>query len=98
MKVKKFQEGGQVDPGTETQGQPAPQQGQEAQGGGNPEEQIAQMAQQIIQQLGPEASAMLAQMIMQMLQGAQQGGGEPQGQPQYQRRGGKLVMIGRKSN
>jgi hypothetical protein len=39
----------------------------------------------------------LAQTIMQMLQGAQgQGGGQPQGQPQYQRRGGKLVLIGRK--
>lgn len=68
-------------------------QGGQPQGGG-PEEQLAQMATQIVQQLGPEASAMLAQMIMQMLQGAQQE--QPTGQPQYQRKGGKLVFIGRK--
>ena len=83
MKVKKFQEGGQVE-----QGQPQ---------GGGAEEQIAQMAQQIIEQVGPEGAAMLAQMIMQMLQGAaQQGGGEPQGQPVMQRRGGRLTLVGRK--
>lgn len=69
----------------------AQEQGAQAQGGA--EEQIAQMAQQIIQQLGPEASAMLAQIIMQMLQGATQ---ESQGQPVMQRQGGKLVMIGRR--
>lgn len=84
MKVKKFQEGGAA------QTAPAPGQG----GQPSPEEQIAQMAQQIIEQLGPEAAAMLAQIIMQMLQGAQQQA--PQGPPQYQRQGGKLVMIGRK--
>lgn len=73
-----------------------------AQSGPGPEEQIAQMAQQIIEQLGPEAAAMLAQIIMQMLQGAQgaQGGGgeqaSPQGEPVYARKGGKLVMLGRK--
>lgn len=82
MKVLKFQEGGQ-----------APAQSQ----GANPEEQLAQMAQQIIQQLGPEATAMLAQMLAQMLQqmqGAQ--GGEPQGQPVYAKKGGKLVLVSRK--
>ena len=52
------------------------------------------MAQQIVQQLGPEAAAMLAEMIMQMLQGG--GGEQPQGQPAFQRQGGKLVMIGRR--
>ena len=81
--IKKFQEGGQVE-----QGQPQ---------GGGAEEQIAQMAQQIIEQVGPEGAAMLAQMIMQLLQGAaQQGGGEPQGQPVMQRRGGRLTLVGRK--
>ena len=79
MKVKKFQQGG-----------PAPEQAPAAQQAG-PEEQIAQMAQEIIGQLGPEASAMLAQMIMQMLEGAAQEQA-PQ-QPTYQRKGGTLVRT-----
>lgn len=78
MKVKKLQQGG---------GAPAPQEG------GNPEEQIMAMAQQIVEQIGPEAAAMLAQAIMQMAQGAAQGGGASQGQPTYARKGGKLVKI-----
>jgi len=90
MKVKTtfLQQGGPVNA--------QPDQAAPAQGGapaGGPEEQIAQMAQQIIQQVGPEAAAMLAQMIMQMLQGA----AEPeQGQPAYQRQGGKLVRAGKR--
>lgn len=85
MKVKKLQEGGQVAPAAPAEG-----------GGAGPEEQIMQMAQQIIQQLGPEAAAILAQAIIEMLQG---GGGEqpaPQGEPVYARKGGKLVIVGRK--
>lgn len=70
-----------------------PQQGAPA-GGPGPEEQIAAMAQQIVQQLGPEAAAMLAEIIMQMLQGGAPA--EPQGTPVYAKQGGKLVMIGRK--
>ena len=85
MKIKKFQQGG---PAPEA-GAPVEAQGAEqAPQGGGAEEQIAQMAQRIIQQLGPDAAAMLAQMIMQMLEGAAQ-----QGQPTYQRKGGKLVMV-----
>lgn len=85
MKVKKFQEGGQMAP--EAGGAPA---GAPA-GGANPEEQLMQMAQQIVQQLGPEAAAMLAQAIMAMLQG---GGGEEQAPaPAYARKGGKLVRV-----
>ena len=72
-------------------GAPAPEQAP-AQGGGGPEEQLAQMAQEIIGQMGPEAAAMLAEMIMQMLQGMAQ---QEQGQPAFQRRGGKLVMVRR---
>jgi hypothetical protein len=89
MKVLKFQEGGMA---------PAPQAAPGGQPGGGPEEQIAAMAQQIVEQLGPEAAAMLAQAIMQMLQG----GGEPQpqpapqGEPVYAKQGGKLVLIGRR--
>lgn len=77
MKIKRFQQGGE-----------APQPG----GQPGPEEQIMQMAQQIIQQLGPEASAALAQVIMEMLQGggAQQA---PQQGPVYAKKGGKLVVV-----
>ena len=86
MKFKKFQMGGAA---------PAPEQGapQGAPQGG-PEEQLAMMAQQIIEQMGPEAAAMLAQIIMEMLQG----GAAPSAlaQPTFQRKGGKLVLIGRK--
>ena len=85
MKLRKFQQGGPVPAAPEQ----APAEDQAA-----PEEQLAQMAQQIVQQLGPEAAAMLAEMIMQMLQGG--GGEQPQGQPAFQRQGGKLVMIGRR--
>ena len=85
MKVRKFQEGGPAPA-------PAPEGG--APQGAAPEEHLAQMAQAIVQQLGPEAAAMLAEMIMQMLQGAP--AEEPQGQPAFQRKGGKLVMIGRR--
>ena len=90
VSIKKFQQGGQM--ATE---QPSPEQmaaeQQAAQGGapqegGNPEEQLMAMGQQIIQELGPEAAAMLAQIIMEMLQG----GGQPQPQPTFQRKGGTL--------
>lgn len=86
MKVLKFQEGGAA---------PAPAQGAPAPGQG-PEEQIAAMAQQIVEQLGPEAAAMLAQMIMQMLQGGGEQEPAPQGEPVYAKQGGKLVLIGRR--
>lgn len=35
-------------------------------------QQIAQMASEIVQKLGPEAAVMLAEAIMEMVQGAQQ--------------------------
>lgn len=88
-RIGKFQQGG-VAP--EAVAQPGAEQSQEQ--GGGAEEQIMQMAQQIIEQVGPEGAAMLAQTIMQMLQGAQEQA--PQGQPQYARKGGKLTFIGRK--
>ena len=80
MKVKKFQQGGEV-VDTQMQSQEVPQKAQS-----NPEEQIIAMGQQIIQELGPEGAAMLAQIIMEMLQG----GGQPQPQPTFQRKGGTL--------
>lgn len=84
MKILKFQEGG-VAPAAPA----APQTG-------GPEEQIAAMAQQIVEQLGPEAAAMLAEMIMQMLQGGGEPQPAPQGEPVYAKQGGKLVLIGRR--
>ena len=54
-------------------------------------EQIAQMAAQIIQELGPEAAALLAQAIMEMLQSAQ---GEQEA-PVF-KKGGKLAKRGTK--
>lgn len=85
MKIKKFQMGGAA---PEQYAQTA---APEAQGA---EEQLAQMAQQIIQQLGPQAAAALAEMIVQILQGATQQAQAPA--PQYQRQGGKLVKIGKR--
>lgn len=90
MKVKFLQQGGAA---------PEAAPGGAQQGGPGPEEQIMQMAQQIVQQLGPEAAAMLAQVIMQMLQGGQGGeGGAEQAAPApaYQKKGGKLVKVTRK--
>ena len=84
--IKKFQEGGQVE-----QGQPQ---------GGGAEEQIAQMAQQLAQQLqDPKIIGMLGQALMQIAEGAVQEQA-PQGPPVY-KRGGKvgekrLTLIGRK--
>ena len=81
VKTKFLQEGGA-----------APQAGGAPAAG--PEEQILQMAQQIVQQLGPEPAAMLAEAIMQMLQGAAEPA--PQGEPVYAKKGGKLVIVSRK--
>ena len=85
MKVKFLQEGGQ-----------APAAPANPQGGNQPgpEEQIMQMAQQIVQQLGPEASALLAQTIMQILQGG--GGAQEQAAPTYAKKGAKLVKVTKK--
>ena len=95
MKIKKFdvkymQDGGAVPVEAQAaqQASPAPTQGGEEQ----MIRQLAQVAQQIIQEFGPDAAAMLAQIIMEMLQG----GGQPQevgAQPQevgFQRKGGKI--------
>ena len=64
MKVKKFQEGGMA-PAPAEQG--APQEAQMAQGQGDPQQQLMGLAQEIIQQMGPEAAMMLAQIIMEMV-------------------------------
>ena len=81
MIIKKFQEGGAT-PAAPAQ---APQGGEEQM-----MQQLAQMAQEIIQQLGPDAAAMLAQVIMEMLQGAQQEVGAAPEEQQFMRSGGKI--------
>jgi hypothetical protein len=85
MKVKKFQEGGMA-PAPAEQG--APQEAQMAQGQGDPQQQLMGLAQEIIQQMGPEAARMLAQIIMEMVQG-----GAQEAQPVFARRGAKIERI-----
>lgn len=77
--VTKLQEGGTA---------PAPQGGEDQMMA-----QIGQLAQQLIQQLGPDAAAMLAQAIMEMLQGAAQEMPAAEEQPAFQRNGGRLTRI-----
>ena len=77
MQIKRYQEGGAAPE--------APQGGEEQM-----MQQLAQMAQEIIQQLGPDAAAMLAQVIMEMLQGAQQEIGAVPEEQQFMRCGGKI--------
>lgn len=84
MKIVKFMQEGGATPAA-----PAPVQtlqGEEEQ----MMQQIAQMAQEIIQQIGPDAAAMLAQVIMEMLQGAQQEVGAVPEEQQFMRCGGKI--------
>ena len=81
MQIKRYQEGGAA-PAAPAQ---APQSGEEQM-----MQQLAQMAQEIIQQLGPDAAAMLAQVIMEMLQGAQQEVGAAPEEQQFMRCGGKI--------
>lgn len=81
MQIKRYQEGGAA-PAAPAQ---VPQ-GKEEQ----MMQQLAQMAQEIIQQLGPDAAAMLAQVIMEMLQIAQQEVGAVPEEQQFMRCGGKI--------
>ena len=94
MKLKKFQQGGMVDPGMAQDPAMAPQDpGMGAQdpamAGGSPEDELIQMAMEIVQSLGPEGSMMLAEAIMMVVQETAQ----PQEAPVYAKRGGKLVKI-----
>lgn len=81
MKIKKFQQGGNLADPTVA---PAPQVGQDQMMA-----QLEQMAMEIIQSVGPEGAAMLAEMIMTMLQ-SQAPVGAPVQQPVF-KKGGKLV-------
>ena len=81
MQIKRYQEGG----ATPTAPAQAPQGGEEQM-----MQQLAQLAEQLIQELGPDAAAMLAQVIMEMLQGAQQEVGAVPEEQQFMRCGGKI--------
>ena len=81
MQIKRYQEGG----ATPTAPAQAPQGGEEQM-----MQQLAQIANQLIQELGPAAAAMLAQVIMEMLQGAQQEVGAVPEEQQFMRCGGKI--------
>lgn len=88
MRIKRFQDGGAMTP--EEAGM-APEQGAPMGGpeqGGDPTAQLQQMAQQVIEAIGPDAAMALAQMIIEMLQG---GGGEAPAQPGMMRNGGHLT-------
>lgn len=91
--IRKMQEGGAAPMAQEEQQvqstqQPAQPSVEEVQA------QLMQIAESVIQQLGPEAAQMVAELILQMLQ---QGGGQsaptPETQPAYQRQGGRLIRI-----
>lgn len=92
MLIKKFQAGGAA-PVAEAAPEQVPMEGgAPAQGGA--EEQLAQVAQQLLQMLlqeigDPNAVAAVLQMAMEMLQQVAQGGGAPQEAPVF-KRGGKL--------
>lgn len=95
--VKKLQEGGAL-PADSSQGAaPAPASAQ-----GRVEEQLAQLAQQLVemlmQQIGdPQAVMMVLQMAAEMLQGAQQPvGAVPEEGQAFMRKGGKIMKCGAK--
>ena len=96
MKVKVFQQGGEMAPEAQPAASAAAPAAAPAEGGQDQAmEQLAQLAQQIIQQLGPEAAVALAQMILEMTQG----GGEEampaeENQPVF-RMGGKMTRSRR---
>lgn len=92
-KVGKFQDGGTM-PAGDSSMQGGESMGAEMQGAAGDEQammqQLAQVAQNIISQLGADGAAMLAQIIMEMLQGGQAPVGEqPQDEPVF-KKGGKI--------
>ena len=99
MKLRKYQMGGAapeaapVAEGAPMEGGAPVEGGAPAQGGA--EEQLAQVAQQLLQMLlqeigDPNAVAAVLQMAMEMLQQLAQGGGAPQEAPVF-KRGGTIV-------
>ena len=98
MKLRKYQMGGAA-PEAAPMPEGAPAEGGAPVEGGAPaggaEEQLAQVAQQLLQMLlqeigDPNAVAAVLQMAMEMLQQVAQGGGAPQEAPVF-KKGGKLA-------
>lgn len=94
LKSKFLQQGGVVDPMAQQDPAMAPQDPNmgaqdPAMAGGSPEDELIQMAIEIVQSLGPEGSMMLAEAIMMVVQETAQ----PQEAPVYAKKGGKLVKI-----
>lgn len=103
MKLRKYQMGGAA-PEAAPEAQGAPVEGGAPMESGAPaggaEEQLAQVAQQLLQMLlqeigDPNAVAAVLQMALDMLQQAA-GGGAPQEAPVF-RKGGKLCKCGGKA-
>lgn len=97
--TRKYQEGGPMAAPAEAAPAAAPAEGAPAQGGA--EEQLAQLAQQLLQMLleqlqDPNAVAAVLQMAMEMLQQAAAGGAE-QGQPVF-KKGGKMCKKAKKAS
>lgn len=100
MKVKYLQEGGAMAPedpamagGAPAEAGMAPEAGAPAGGEEEMMQQLYQMAQEIVSQMGPEAAMMLAQAIAEVAQGGAAGAEQmpaPEEQPVY-KMGGKLV-------
>lgn len=91
MKLRKYQMGGAA-PEAAPVAEGAPVEGGAPAGGA--EEQLAQIAQQLLQMLlqeigDPNAVAAVLQMALEMLSQAAQGGGAPQEAPVF-KKGGKL--------
>lgn len=82
MRIKKLQEGGQVEP---TEG--APVEGAEQ----DPMMQVIQVAQQALQTQDCQAAMAVCQALLQLAQGGAQEA--PAEEPTYARRGAKLVRI-----
>ena len=96
MKLRKYQMGGPAPEAAPAEGVPV-EGGAPAQGGA--EEQMAQVAEQLVQMLlqelgDPNAVAAVLQMAMEMLQ--QAAGGAEQGQPVF-KKGGKMCKKAKKA-
>ena len=98
MKLRKYQMGGAAPEAAPVDGGAPVEGGAPVQGGA--EEQLAQVAQQLLQMLlqeigDPNAVAAVLQMAMEMLQQAAAGGAE-QGQPVF-KKGGKMCKKAKKA-
>lgn len=98
MKLRKYQMGGAAPEAAPAAEEAPVESGAPVEGGapqGGAEEQLAQVAQQLLQMLlqeigDPNAVAAVLQMAMEMLQQVAQGGGAPQEAPVF-KKGGKLA-------